>query len=54
LISALSCGPQEPAEELVRILRKEKAPGMNFGEVFDEFFGKYPERLRRSAQGLAI
>jgi hypothetical protein len=50
LISTLSREQQEAVEEFVRILKKEKAPGMTFREALDEFVGKHPELLRRLAQ----
>jgi hypothetical protein len=49
LISTLSREQQEVVEEFVRILKKEKAPGMTFREALDEFVGKH-ELLRRLAQ----
>jgi hypothetical protein len=50
LISTLSREQQEAVEEFVRILKKEKAPGITFREALDEFVGKHPELLRRLAQ----
>jgi hypothetical protein len=49
LISTLSREQQEAVEEFVRILKKEKTPGMAFREALDEFVGKHPELLRRLA-----
>jgi len=50
LISTLSREQQEAVEEFVRILKKEKAPGMAFREAMHESVGKHPELLRRLAQ----
>jgi hypothetical protein len=43
--STLSCKQQEAAAEFRRILQKEKAPGMTFREVLDEFTSEHPELL---------
>jgi hypothetical protein len=50
LISTLSREQQDAVEEFVRILKKEKAPGVAFREALDEFVGEHPELLRRLAQ----
>jgi hypothetical protein len=50
LISSLSREQREAVEEFVRILKKEKEPGMSFRAALDEFVGKHPELLRRLAQ----